>query len=391
MRIVDVRETTVPIQADMSNAFINFSRMTVSVLALVTDEVRDGEPVVGYGFNSNGRYAQGGLLRERIIPRVLEADPGSLVGEHGDIDPQLVWRAAMRDEKPGGHGDRAVAMGVLDMAAWDLAAKLAGMPLQHLVSARARDPRTPEGAAERVWVYAAGGYYYPDRGIEALQAEMRSYLDLGYRTVKMKIGGAPLPEDLRRIEAVLDVLPPGCDLAVDANGRFDLDEALAYADALAAYPLRWYEEAGDPLDLDALARLAERYDGPLATGENLLSFQEARNLIRYGGLRPDRDILQMDPALSYGLTEFRRTVAMLFDSGWNPDRCVPHGGHQLNLAIASALHLHGCESYPGIFEPFGGFADGYPVEDGHVRLPDVPGIGLERKASLAPVLERLAA
>jgi L-alanine-DL-glutamate epimerase-like enolase superfamily enzyme len=292
----------------------------------------------------------------------------------------------MRDEKPGGHGDRAVAMGILDMASWDLAAKLAGVPLYRLLSERARDPRTPATPAEKVWVYAAGGYYYPRRGIEALQEEMLSYVDMGYRTVKMKIGGAPLDEDVRRIEAVLDVLPEGCDLAVDANGRFDLDQALAYADAISAYPLHWYEEAGDPLDYEALRLLAERYEGPLATGENLLSFHEARNLIRYGGLRPDRDILQMDPALSYGLTEFRRIVAMLFDSGWNPDRCVPHGGHQFNLSIASAFHLHGCESYPGIFEPFGGFADGFPIEDGHVRLPDAPGIGLEQKASLAPVL-----
>jgi L-alanine-DL-glutamate epimerase-like enolase superfamily enzyme len=391
VRIVDIREKTVPIESDMSNAFINFSTMNVSVLAIVTDETRDGEPVVGYGFNSNGRYAQGGLLRERIIPRVLEAPDESLIGENGGLDPELIWRAGMRNEKPGGHGDRAVAMGILDMASWDLAAKLAGVPLYRLLSERVRDPRTPQRPAEKVWVYAAGGYYYPDRGIDALQTEMLSYVEMGYRTVKMKIGGAPLEDDLRRIEAVLDVLPEGCDLAVDANGRFDLDEALAYADALAAYPLRWYEEAGDPLDYEALRLLAERYDGPLATGENLLSFQEARNLIRYGGLRPDRDILQMDPALSYGLTEFRHVVAMLFDSGWNPNRCVPHGGHQFNLSIASAFHLHGCESYPGIFEPFGGFADNHPIEDGYVRLPDAPGIGLEQKASLLPVLKDVLA
>jgi L-alanine-DL-glutamate epimerase-like enolase superfamily enzyme len=391
VRIIDIREQTVPIEADMSNAFINFSKMNVSVLAIVTDQTRDGKRVVGFGFNSNGRYAQGGLLRERIIPRVLEASPDSLIGEHGDLDPELIWGAAMRDEKPGGHGDRAVAMGILDMATWDLAAKLGDVPLYRLLSERARDPRTPATPLEKVWVYAAGGYYYPGRGIEALQAEMLSYVDMGYRTVKMKIGGAPLDEDLRRIEAVLEVLPEGCDLAVDANGRFDLDQALAYADALSAYPLHWYEEAGDPLDYEALHRLADRYQGALATGENLLSFHEVRNLIRYGGLRPDRDILQMDPTLSYGLTEFRRTVAMLFDSGWNPDRCVPHGGHQFNLSIASAFHLHGCESYPGIFEPFGGFADGYPIEDGHVRLPDAPGIGLEQKSSLAPVLADLMA
>jgi D(-)-tartrate dehydratase len=386
VRIVDVRETTVPLRTDVSNAVMNFSRMTVSVLALVTDEVRDGEPVIGYGFNSTGRYAQGGLLRDRIIPRVLEADPGSLLGDDGDIAPELVWRAAMRDEKPGGHGERAVAMGVLDMASWDLAAKLAGVPLHRLLATRAGDARVPGPPLEEVWVYAAGGYYHPHGGTAALRDEVRSYLDLGYRTVKIKVGGAPLAEDLRRVEAVLDVLPPGCDLAVDANCRFELDEALTYADALAAYPLRWFEEAGDPLDHDALARLAERYPGPLATGENLMSFQEARNVVRYGGLRPDRDVLQFDPALCYGLTEFRRIVAMLDEAGWGRDRCVPHGGHQFNLAVVSAFHLAGCESYPTMFAPFGGFADACPIVDGYVRLPELPGIGLEGRAALAPVL-----
>lgn len=386
MRIVDVRETTVPLRSELSNATMSFRSMTVSVLALVSDQVRDGEPVIGYGFNSTGRYAQGGLLRERLIPRVLDASPGSLVGEHGDIDPGLIWQAAMRDEKPGGHGDRAVAMGVLDMAAWDLAGKLAGVPLHRLLGQRLGDPRLPDAPLDRVWVYAAGGYYHPDGGTGALQDEMRSYLDLGYDTVKMKIGGAPLAEDLRRIEAVLDVLPGGCDLAVDANCRFDLDEALAYADALSAFPLRWFEEAGDPLDHESLAELAKHYEGPLATGENLMSFQEARNLVRYAGLRADRDVLQMDPALCYGVTEFRRILAMLADAGWGPDRCVPHGGHQFNLAVTAAFHLAGCESYPTLFAPFGGFADECPVEDGQVRLCDAPGIGLERRAALGPVL-----
>lgn len=392
MRIVDIRELTVPIEADMSNAFINFSKMDVSVLALITDERRDGKPVVGYGFNSNGRYAQGGLLRGRVIPRVLEAEPESLLDPAtGILDPARIWAAGMRDEKPGGHGDRAVAIGILDMAAWDLAAKLAGVPLHVLLADLDIPGRPVVPPAEKVWVYAAGGYYYPDRGIDALQDEMRGYLDLGYRTVKIKIGGAPLEEDLRRIEAVLGILPEGCSLAVDANGRFALDEAIAYGDGLSAYPLHWYEEPTDPLDYAALAELASRYDGPLATGENLMSFPDARNLLRYGGLRADRDVLQMDPALSYGFTEFRRTITALDAAGWSPTRCVPHGGHQFNLAIAAAMPLGGCESYPGIFAPFGGFADGYDIEDGYVRLPDAPGIGLELKAALGTVLNELVA
>ncbi|GAA0384221.1 hypothetical protein Acor_78280 [Acrocarpospora corrugata] len=190
---------------------------------------------------------------------------------------------------------------------------------------------------------------------------------------------------------MLAVLPEGCTLAVDANGRFTGEEAIAYGDALAAYPLHWYEEPTDPLDYAAIAKLAARYPGALATGENLMSFQDARNLARYGGLREDRDVLQMDPALSYGFTEFRHTLAALHEAGWSATRCVPHGGHQFNLAIAAATPLGGCESYPGIFAPFGGFADGYGIEDGYVRLPDAPGIGLELKAGLGKVLHELAA
>jgi L-alanine-DL-glutamate epimerase-like enolase superfamily enzyme len=390
MRIVDIRHITVPIASEMANAFINFSKMDVSVVAIVTDEIRGGKPVVGYGFNSNGRYAQPGILSHRIIPRVLESEPGSLIDPGtGLLDPERIWAAAMTNEKPGGHGDRAVAVGILDMAAWDLAAKLAGVSVQNLMATR-----SPAGLGtplDRVWVYAAGGYYYPDRGTDALCSEMLSYLDLGYRTVKMKIGGAPLAEDLVRIEAVLDVLPDGCSLAVDANGRFDADLAVEYAQALAPLPLHWYEEPVDPLDFQGLAATAVHYPGVLATGENLLSRQEAANLVHFGGLRSDRDVLQMDSALSYGFTEYQRTLAMLDKNGWEAQRCVPHGGHQFNLAIAAACGLGGSESYPGIFEPFGGFADGDEVQDGYITLPDVPGIGLEAKSSLRPILAQLEA
>jgi L-alanine-DL-glutamate epimerase-like enolase superfamily enzyme len=206
----------------------------------------------------------------------------------------------------------------------------------------------------------------------------------------MKIGGVPLDEDLRRIEAVLAVVGKGERLAVDVNGRFDLATALAYADALAPLGLRWYEEPVDPLDYLLHAALAERYPGPIATGENLFSVQDARNLIRYGGLRPDRDVLQFDPALSYGLVEYLRILEMLAQHGWSARRCVPHGGHQFALNIAVGLGLGGNESYPQVFQPFGGFADGHPVVDSRVRLPEIPGVGFEAKSALYAVMKPLA-
>ena len=231
--------------------------MTTSLVAVVTDAVRDGKPVVGYGFNSNGRYGQGGLIRERFAPRLLEADPKTLLDQAGsNLDPDKVWATMMSNEKPGGHGERSVAVGTIDMAVWDAVAKIAGKPLFRLLAERHGREADP-----RVFVYAAGGYYYPGKDLSALRGEMRGYLDRGYNVVKMKIGGAPIAEDRERIEAVLKEIGKDAQLAVDANGRFDLETAIAYAKMLRDYPLFWYEEAGDPLDFALQAALAEFYPG----------------------------------------------------------------------------------------------------------------------------------
>src|SRR5436305_2469022 len=145
MRIVDVVEITKPIASPIRNAYIDFSKMTTSLVAVVTDVMRDGKRVVGYGFNSNGRYGQGGLIRERFAPRLKEADPQSLLDASGDnLDPDEIWARLMANEKPGGHGERSVAVGTIDMAVWDAVAKIAGKPLFRLLAerhGRTADPR----------------------------------------------------------------------------------------------------------------------------------------------------------------------------------------------------------------------------------------------------------
>ncbi len=386
MRITAIRQAVAPLNSAISNAYIDFSKMTASVVAVVTDVKRDGKFVTGYGFNSNGRYAQAGLLRERFIPRLMAASPESLVNEASDnLDPHKVWATLMANEKPGGHGERSVAVGVLDMAVWDAVAKIENKPLYRVLGERYRGGQVDD----KVFIYAAGGYYYPGKNLKALQDEMKKYLDLGYSVVKMKIGGAPLTGDLKRIEAVIKVAGSGKNVAVDANGRFDLKTAVEYARALEPYGLFWYEEAGDPLDYQLQAELANHYSGPMATGENLFSTLDARNLIRHGGMRAERDWLQFDCALSYGLVEYLRTVEMLKANAWSPRRCIPHGGHQMSLNIAAGLGLGGNESYPDVFQPFGGFADHTPVENGYVGLPQIPGVGFEAKSKLHALMRTL--
>lgn len=386
MRITGIHEQTVSIASPIRNAVIDFSSMTVSVVAVVTDQRLHGKPLVGYGFTSNGRYAQGGILRERMIPRLLAAEPSDLVTDDGsNLDPFKCWDTMMTNEKPGGHGERSVAVGAIDMAIWDAVAKREEMPLYRLLADRYRDGRYDR----QVSVYAAGGYYYPGESHARLQDELRQYLDMGFNAVKMKIGGASLDEDLARIEAALEIVGEGQFLAVDANARFDSETAIEYAEAIAPYELRWYEEPVGVLDFEALSQVKAASTTPIATGENIFSFEDSRNLIRYGGLDSATDFLQMDPVLSYGLVEYLRTLAMLADYGWSPRRCVPHGGHQFGLQLAAGLGLMGNEAYPEVFEPFGRFAPEMTLQSGVVTLTDDPGIGYETIPEIYEILRQV--
>lgn len=387
MRIVDIRDLTVPLEGNVANAVVSFSDHTVSLVAIVSDVVRNGKPVIGYAFDSIGRFAQSGILRERMIPRLKAAAPQDLLDDAGQfLDPAKVLRAAMRNEKPGGHGDRAAAAAALELAVWDLNAKLNDEPA-FVTIARAFGC---DAVTRTVPVYAAGGYYYPGGSGASLPDELRRYQDMGFTAFKMKIGGAPLKADLARIETAIGVAGAGSRIAVDANARFDLAAGLEYARAIAPYGLRWYEEIGDPLDFELNREIAAAYEGPIATGENLFSLPDARNLVRYGGMRAGRDVFQMDPGLSYGLTEYGEMLRFLEAQGFDRRFAYPHGGHLINLHIAIGLGLGGCEAYPGVFQPFGGYPAECALADGTVSATDAPGFGLEQKAELQPLLARLA-
>jgi D(-)-tartrate dehydratase len=386
MKIIEIVEQIFPISSAIKNAYIDFSKMDCSVVAIKTDQYINGDQIIGYGFHSNGRYAVSELLKKRFIPRIKDLDSKGLLNDEGNnFSPEKIWKAMMHNEKPGGHGERSTAVGTLDMAIWDLVAKIEQKPLYEVLANKYGDKKF----TNKIFVYAAGGYYYPGKDVAMLQEEMKSYVDQGFTTVKMKIGGASLKEDLIRIESVLKIVGHGNNLCVDANGKFDLPTAITYAKALEPYQLKWYEEAGDPLDFDLNAKLCEQYPNSIATGENLFSMQDARNLIRYGGMRKNKDWLQFDCSLSYGLVEYLKTLEMIKDYGWSATRIIPHGGHQLSCNIAAGLGLGGNEIYPNLFQPFGGFPDNSLVENSFVSFPKFVGLGLESKAQLKVILEQI--
>ena len=363
MKIVELRERTVSVAAPMRNAAIGFGEMTASALAMVSDR-----GITGYAFDSIGRYGKGALLRERFFPRLLNKD---LVDPQGLIDPPAVSRAAMANEKPGGHGERPGAIGLIEAAAWDLRAKAQGVPLWRSLADYYGQPGTATISA-----YASCGHFRTD---DVLTDEVKRAVDAGYRCVKIKVGG-DVDQDLKRLERAAAALPAGTQWAVDANGAPTTE---AWFDALSPFKLAWIEEPAPPLDFEHLKR-ACALGQPIATGENLFSFDDARNLVRYGGMRPERDFIQVDPLLAYGVAEYVRILEL-----WPRARFMPHAGHLFAAHCVAAFGLGMAEAAPDASLVYGGYWDGVRVDGGRVKIPDLPGVGFEAKANLFAVLEDL--
>jgi L-alanine-DL-glutamate epimerase-like enolase superfamily enzyme len=386
VRITDIREIAVPLNSSIRNAVFDFSEMTTSVVAVITDVIRGGKPVVGFAFNSTGRYACGAQMRDRLIPRIMKAQPETLLNAAGsNLDPEKILACMMQREKPGGHTERSVAVGTIELAIWDAVAKIEDLPL-HVVLA---NQFSGGEVRKEIPCYVGGGWYAPNKGVPELLDEIRTRLDQGYTTMKIKVGGASVAEDIARLEASLKVVGGGQNLAVDANAGLSPERSLAYAKALQPYNLRWFEEPTDPLDFALLAEITDIYSSPIGTGENLFSTQDIRNLVHFGGLRKDHDIIQIDVPQSYGIVQFSRTIKMLEDRGWGRHSIFPHGGNLMTLAIVAGFGLGGCEAYPDTFGVFAGFADDSKVTDGKINLSDRPGIGFEGQNALYDVMRKI--
>ena len=150
----------------------------------------------------------------------MNASPDDLIDPSGDFfDAEKAFRVMMQNEKPGGHGDRAHAVAAVELALWDLNAKLASLPAWKLIAAK-----FGVSPVQRMPVYAAGGYYYPQATLGRLKDEMKGYAEQGYTSFKMKIGGATLAQDMTRIEAALSVI------GKSGTPRRRRERALRYAD-----------------------------------------------------------------------------------------------------------------------------------------------------------------
>jgi len=390
MKIVAIHEATLPIGSAMRNASIAFDQMTASALVIRTDQSIGGEALVGLAFDSIGRYGKGGLLRERFIPRLMAAAPSDLLDEHGHIDPARCVAVLMRGEKQGGHGERPGAVGLLDAALWDLRAKQQGLPLWQCLRHATGPIGTPAATATppRIATYASCGHFTDNPDPQALRDEVAQCLAWGYTTVKIKLSGRDAKLDAQRIASALSAGLPASHLAVDLNGQWQAGDTGVLA-VLAEHPLAWVEEPTPALDYAALAAFCQSHSGPVATGENLFSSDDATNLLRYGGMRPHQDRLQMDISLSYGVGEYRRMIERAESLGWSRQAFWPHAGHLFAAHVVAAFGLGSHESAPDATRLYGGFWDGVPVVDGLLHLPTHPGVGFEHKANLMSVFNTL--
>ena len=410
MKIVAIHEATLPIGSAMRNASIAFDQMTASALVIRTDQTIGGEALVGLAFDSIGRYGKGGLLRERFIPRLLAAAPSDLLDEHGHIDPARCVAVLMRGEKQGGHGERPGAVGLLDAALWDLRAKQMGLPLwqclRHSVgpnasstttapvtataneTARVHTTAEATSAPPRIATYASCGHFTDNPNPQALRDEVAQCLAWGYTTVKIKLSGRDAKLDAQRIASALSAGFPASHLAVDLNGQWQAGDTDVLA-VLAEHRLAWVEEPTPALDYAALAAFCQGHSGPVATGENLFSLDDATNLLRYGGLRPNQDRLQMDISLSYGVGEYRAMLERAQAMGWSRQAFWPHAGHLFAAHVVAAFGLGSHESAPNPSRLYGGFWDRVPVVDGHLQLPTFLGVGFEHKANMMAAFDQL--
>lgn len=384
MRIRAVVERTVKVESNVRNARVDLSEMTVTALAVLTDRIVEGRPVAGFAFNSFGRYGCGGVLRERFIPRLLDAAPAACLDEAGDnLDPARIMRLLTAREKAGGHAERSMALGTLEIALWDIVAKVEEKPLAQVIAERFGAGRHRASLP----AYAAGGFYGAADPVASVHDEVRSWLDQGFTDVKIK--GGDLSVDPARIEAVRRLVGDGGRLALDLSCAFDAKGARDYARRVKPFDPWWLEEPCDPLDYEGFAAVSGE-GVQVAGGENLFSPAEFENFLRYARL-PGPVVLMPDPPFVYGLGGLAEIVALAERHGVARSSIYPHGGNLMSLHMVAGLDLGGVEAYPGQFGIFGGFGRKARVEDGRVCVPDVPGIGFEEQPALFALFDELRA
>ena len=346
MKITDVKMTSLslgPRPRPVSDATFTETGWTFSMVEVFTDEGISGICPAG-----RGRELIEGPLKEMVV------------GEN-PLYLERLWRKMYSGWcHPAAAGEAVRAMSFIDIAIWDIIGKVLGQPVYRLLG----------GDRDRVPAYVGGGYYEPGKTIEDLQEEMLGYLSLGYNAVKMKVGGLDLKEDAERVRAVREAIGADVKLMVDANHAWTSYQAITFSRMVEEQDLFWFEEPVPATDYEGGAEVCRALDIPVATGENEYLRWGFRDLIKHRAA----DIIQADPAICGGFTEWRKIAAI---ATANNMPLAPHGHGNIGAhAVASIPEGLIVETYPGLQSQQSEIIELFPVENGEIILPQEPGLGI---------------
>jgi L-alanine-DL-glutamate epimerase-like enolase superfamily enzyme len=345
MKITDVRVKQVSFgrrTRPIRNAILTYAGQGVSIV-----EVRTDGGLAGHAFGGSPSTIEGPLR-----DAVLGQDP---------LDTERIWQRMYAGwRKPVAKGDVISSIGALDIAIWDVVGQALGQPVYKILG----------GFTDRIRVYAAGGYYQEGKGIDDLVAEMAGYVEAGHRAVKMKIGGAPLGEDVQRVRAVVEAVGPDVAVMIDANNAWSAYEAIRFGRAVEELGLFWFEEPVHPDDMAGHIEVRQALAIPIAAGENEYTRFGCRDLIASRAV----DILQADAVTAGGITEWRKIAAM---AGAYHIPMAPHGDPYMSVhlmgSIPNGLIM---ETYPAVTGYMAELVEPFTVEEGTIKIPDRPGLGL---------------
>lgn len=317
--------------------------------------VRTDDGVEGIG------WAGGQAGPDKVVYEAAKDLSGHALGL-SVFDVECLWERMYQPKLVGRRGLTTRAMAAIDIAMWDAAGKTIGVPLYRMLG----------GFRNRVPAYLAGGYYLDGKTLDDLAEEMRHKVSLGAHYVKMKIGGAPLREDVERVRVVREAVGEDVEIMVDANNTYSPLEAIRIARLLEPYDPYWFEEPVHAEDYRGLAQVHAATSIPIATGENEYTRYGFRDLIECGGV----DILQPDANVLGGITEWRH-IASLASAYRLP--LAPHGSPDLHVHLVAAFG-NGLivESVVTEGDPRSGmFNERVTLDkDGMVSPPERPGLGL---------------
>jgi L-alanine-DL-glutamate epimerase-like enolase superfamily enzyme len=316
-------------------------------------EIHTNEGIVGRSLPNASR-----LIESYVFPKIQGENP---------LDIEKLWEKIYRDNrKPVAKGLFIEALGSVDMALWDIMGKVLNLPVYRILGAYKR----------RIPVYAAGGYYEEGKSIADLVKEMEGYVSEGFQAVKMKVGGSSFQDDVERVKAVREAIGPDVDLLIDANNKWTAYEAIRFGRAVEKYSLFWFEEPVEPDDFEGCAEVRQALDIPIVAGENEFTRYGCRDLI----VNKSADILNLDTVKAGGITEYRK-IAALASAFHIP--VAPHGSpHMAVHLLAATPNALIMETYPAVESQFNPALPLYPVQDGHITVPEAPGLGIDPDPAL---------